>query len=96
MDYVPERPDINVNKDVDLLDVKSSVINMKSVLESTAITNRISVRRSSVFSDYMACRKKKWFKPKGTLKVTFIGEPAIDDGGPKREFFTGANDMPST
>ena len=23
------------------------------------------------------------------LKVTFIGEPAIDDGGPRREFFSG-------
>ena len=37
----------------------------------------------------MDTRKKKWFKPKGMLKVTYVGEPAVDDGGPKREFFTG-------
>ena len=24
-----------------------------------------------------------------TIKITFSGEPAIDDGGPKREFFSG-------
>ena len=26
---------------------------------------------------------------KAMLKVTYVGEPAVDDGGPKREFFTG-------
>jgi hypothetical protein len=31
----------------------------------------------------MEARKKKCFKPKGILKVIFIGEPAIDDGEPK-------------
>ena len=28
------------------------------------------------------------FNSRQTLKVTFIGEPAIDNGGPRREFFT--------
>ena len=32
-------------------------------------------------------KKKKWFKPKAMLKVTCVGEPAVDDGGPKRDFF---------
>ena len=27
--------------------------------------------------------------PNQLLKVTFAGEAAIDDGGPRREFFTG-------
>ena len=31
--------------------------------------------------------EKKWFKPKAMLKVTYVGEPAVDDGGPKRDFF---------
>ena len=39
----------------------------------------------------MQARKKKWFKPKGKLKVTFAGEPAVDDGVPKHEFFTGTS-----
>ena len=42
-----------------------------------------------MFQDYIEARKKKWFNSRQTLKVTFIGEPAIDDGGPLREFFTG-------
>ena len=50
---------------------------------------RISIRRKSMFQDYIEARKKKWFNSAQTLKVTFIGEPAIDDGGPLREFFTG-------
>lgn len=36
----------------------------------------------------MGIRKKKWFKPTSLLRVIFVGEPAVDDGGPKREFFT--------
>ena len=28
----------------------------------------------------------KWDK---TLDITFLDEPAVDDGGPKREFFGG-------
>ena len=27
--------------------------------------------------------------PKSSLKVVFTGEPAVDDGGPKRELFSG-------
>lgn len=50
---------------------------------------RISIRRKSVFDDYLEVVKKMWFNPKQLLKVTFIGEPAIDDGGPRREFFSG-------
>lgn len=33
--------------------------------------------------------KKKWFNSRQPLKVTFSGEPAIEDGGPLREFFIG-------
>ena len=28
-------------------------------------------------------------QPKSTLKVVFSGEPAVDDGGPRRELFSG-------
>jgi hypothetical protein len=74
--------------DTDREGIKNAVDYLKSVLVST-VFNRVSVRRSSAFQDYLVAKRKKWFKPKATLKVTFIGEPAVDDGGPKREFFTG-------
>ena len=30
-----------------------------------------------------------YYEPDRRLKVIFAGEPAVDDGGPKREFFAG-------
>ena len=51
--------------------------------------SRINIRCKSVFEDYLEMAKKKWFNPKQLLKVTFIGEPAVDDGGARREFFSG-------
>ena len=51
--------------------------------------NRVNIRRRECFSDYVDARRKKWFKPEGILKITFSGEPAVDGGGPRREFFTG-------
>ncbi|XP_067017852.1 uncharacterized protein [Acropora muricata] len=71
--------------------------NLKEVLKTlqqnvdSSKKTRISVRRKSMFQDYTEARKKKWFNSRQTLKVTFIGEPAIDDGGPLREFFTGGH-----
>ena len=50
---------------------------------------RINVRRKEVFKDYLAISQKPWFNNKRLLKITFVGEPAVDDGGPSREFFSG-------
>lgn len=68
--------------------IKNAVEQIQSIY-ITANSNRINIRRSTAFKDYSASRKKKWFKPKNLLKVTFLGEPAVDDGGPRREFFSG-------
>ena len=68
--------------------VKNTVCSLRSLCQCE-LTNRLSIRRRLIFKDYMDARKKKWFKPKALVKVTFIGEPAVDDGGPRREFFTG-------
>ncbi len=53
--------------------------------------NRLSIRRRYAFQDYVAARRKprRRFNPNGMLKVSFIGEPAVDDGGPRREFYSG-------
>lgn len=74
--------------DINLETLRSEVSNLRRLCQCE-LTNRVSIRRRLIFQDYMDTRKKKWFKPKAMLKVTFVGEPAVDDGGPKREFFTG-------
>jgi hypothetical protein len=34
--------------------------------------------------------KEKWNLTANTpIRIVFLGEPAVDDGGPKREFFSG-------
>jgi hypothetical protein len=37
----------------------------------------------------LEARRKKWFTEGAVLKISFAGEPAVDGGGPRREFFTG-------
>lgn len=49
---------------------------------------RINVRRKTLWDDFLRERKRR-VKPEKMLKVVFVGEPAIDDGGPRREFFSG-------
>ena len=48
---------------------------------------RLTVNRSSILFDSVSHFKQRNFDFKKQLKVTFEGEPAIDGGGPKREFF---------
>jgi hypothetical protein len=45
--------------------------------------NRLSIRRRYAFQDYVAARRKprRRFNPNGMLKVSFIGEAAVDHGG---------------
>ena len=69
------------------------VISCANKMVDAEAVNRVSIRRRFVFKYYIAAREKlrqrKRFNPKGQLKLTFIGEPAVDDGGPRREFFSG-------
>jgi hypothetical protein len=52
-------------------------------------TNRIAIRRREAFTDYSYAQRKKWFTEGAMLKINFVGEPSVDGGGPRREFFTG-------
>lgn len=45
---------------------------------------RITIRRKHLWSDFKAARRKL-IRSNSNLKVVFVGEPAVDDGGPKRE-----------
>ena len=42
-----------------------------------------------MWKDFVDAHKKWWIKWDKTLDITFLDEPAVDDGGPKREFFGG-------
>ena len=49
--------------------------------------NRYHIRRKTVFDDNVNTRERcKWMKPENKLEVSFIGEPGLDRGGPRREF----------
>ena len=58
---------------------------MKVLLEEDNY-HRITVRRRHVFQDAMTAFRTG-FQFNKYLAVTFLGEPAVDAGGPCREFF---------
>ena len=57
---------------------------------SSQETYRLKIRRKHLYED--ALREfRGGFPWNGRLKVVFIGEPAVDTGGPLREFLTLLN-----
>ena len=60
----------------------------ESGLKSEMEMVRITVRRKMLWQDFKRARNR-YYQPDRRLKITFAGEPAVDDGGPKREFFSG-------
>ena len=48
---------------------------------------RLNVRRAYLFKDAIKQFSKITFNVYKRLRVVFIGEQAVDDGGPRREFF---------
>lgn len=48
---------------------------------------RVHVRRSHLFSDSLRQFCRKSFDVTKMLQVRFVGEEAVDEGGPRREFF---------
>ena len=48
---------------------------------------RVTVRRKHLLEDTLKTLKRVPWDPSKHLKVVFIGEPGIDDGGPRREYF---------
>jgi hypothetical protein len=49
---------------------------------------RLTISRASVFEDSISSFKQRDFDFTVPMKITFEGEPAVDGGGPVREFFT--------
>jgi len=50
--------------------------------------NSIHIRRNHMWHDALRAISKSTFDPLLPVRITFIGEPAVDDGGPRREFFS--------
>ena len=65
-----------------------SLINKAKENMETGQPIRINVTRKTLWDDFTDERARR-LKPNKMLKVVFIEEPAIDDGGPRREFFSG-------
>ncbi len=77
-----QKPDIIVTKHM-------VIQHQRSVLRANDDEDkqRISIRRSHVFKDAVRAFSKSTFNVSKLLKVTFIGEQSVDDGGPRRELF---------
>lgn len=58
----------------------------KVLYEDIQKTFRITVRRGHIFDDTLAMLRFG-FDERKHLRVTFLGEAAVDEGGPRREFF---------
>ena len=87
-----DMPDIYTSPQEDDLPVNTA--STKELIETIMSnvsdeTQLVSIRRKFIWEDYVNCRKKRWFKTNARLHVNFIGEEAVDGGGPRREFFTG-------
>ncbi len=50
------------------------------------LVHRITVRRSHISSDAFTALRKG-FDKLSSLRITFLGKPGVDAGGPCREFF---------
>ena len=55
--------------------------------EDNEDVQRIHIRRSHVFSDALRQFAKRSFDVSKMLQVRFLGEEAVDEGGPRRELF---------
>ena len=73
--------------DIDQPTFQSLIYKAKENME-TDQPIRVNVRRKTMWDDFTHERARR-FKPEQMLKVVFVGEPAIDDGGPRREFLSG-------
>ena len=89
--------DVGENPEREIADHISNISQHKRVLQEQVKDSakrlpteqkRITVRRKFIWDDFKSAMKRK-ITPLSNLKVFFVGESFIDDGGPKRELFSG-------
>lgn len=86
-DSVPATPPQLLPLTDDSNDVKDTILNIVKTLGDKMV--RLNVRRKHIWTDFKEARLKGKVTPCDQVKIVLIGEPAIDDGGPRREFFSG-------
>ena len=85
---------LSIGKD-DFMPVVNETLSLKEVipalLRNMSINKpvRLNIRRKHIWKDFKVAYQQGVVRPEDHVKIVFIGEPAIDDGGPRREFFSG-------
>ena len=87
-DFPPAECQQPVTVGDDTKDVKDIILQLKAAIISPKLV-RLNVRRKFIWSDFIESRSIGKVSPTDNVKIVFIGECAIDDGGPRREFFSG-------
>jgi len=101
MPFVSSIYDSHDSRTVPPLRIPSSSIALNSILQMHATSvlspnmddgerpnvQRLNVRRTDLISDAIAQFERPSFDVSKPIRVRFIGEPAVDTGGPRREFF---------
>ena len=72
-----------------MIEKLKSEINSNVVIEEKAF--KLRIRRGYAFKDFCEKLDKKRYQEQlgQNIYVEFYGEVGVDEGGPKREFFTG-------
>ncbi|XP_046844259.1 uncharacterized protein LOC124438266 isoform X3 [Xenia sp. Carnegie-2017] len=81
-----ENPYVVINQD-NTTNVKDKLLDIKAVTLSPKAV-RLNVCRKNIWCDFIEYRSSGKVSPTDSVKIVFVGECAIDDGGPKREFFS--------
>ena len=92
-----ENPTPTADETIDSTSVETGSITSPDNLTTIIETCNIYLKRkyvstfgeSTFVSDFKQAKKKFNLVPSNKIKVVFLGEPAVDEGGPRREFFSG-------
>ena len=89
---------VSYNAEKDEIDVENvsegSPANLRAVLQSLANeffnedVIQLNIRRKTSWKDFRDCDTKNNLSLSKQIKIVFMHEPAIDDGDPRREFFS--------
>ena len=61
---------------------------LRSLRPTSKVPKRLCFARESIFEDSIPFFKERNFDFSKPIKITFEREPAVDGGGPLREYFT--------
>lgn len=68
--------------------IKQEITRVVAAEMSNEDPKRLTVRRKFIWQDFKNARQRN-ISPKQKVKVIFSGEPSVDEGGPRRELFSG-------